>query len=89
MNHVDMLAEKDRIKKVCRWVDGKNGTEDRLGGDISGHGTHIASIVLDIAPNADIYIARVTKTRLLNERQADQIAQVHPSFNLSLLTTNR
>jgi subtilisin family serine protease len=89
MNHVDMLSEKDRIKKVYSWVDGKNGEEDRFGGDISGHGTHIASIVLDIAPNADLYIARITKTRLLNEGQTNQIAQVHSSFNLFLLATNR
>ena len=85
MNHVDMLSENARIKKVCSWVDGRNGAEDSLGGDISGHGTHIASIVLDITQNADLYVGRVTKTRHLNEQQADQIAQVHPSFNLSFL----
>ncbi|KAI9739332.1 MAG: hypothetical protein M1834_007545 [Cirrosporium novae-zelandiae] len=41
--------------------------EEKRGGDLSGHGTHIAGIILDLAPNVDIYNARVTKTRELDD----------------------
>ncbi|KAK2882509.1 hypothetical protein FQN49_000275 [Arthroderma sp. PD_2] len=67
MNNTDIEADADdRIKSVRSWVDGNDGKEDRNECDESGHGTHIAGILLSCAPNTDLYIARITKTRELN-----------------------
>lgn len=78
MTHTDIDACSERIKDVRSWVDGKNGAEDWDGGDDSGHGTHIAGLILDLAPNVDIYVARVTKSRRL--KNPEQVAEVsiHP-----------
>lgn len=63
LEHPDMEACEGRIKSVRSWVDGKNGEEeDSAGGDESGHGTHTTGIILDVAPDADIYVARVALT---------------------------
>ena len=51
--------------------------------DSSGHGTHIAGIILDLASNVELYIAQVTDSRLSVNR--DKIVEVgcRFSFNLS------
>lgn len=57
-NHPDMDSE--RIQSIRSWVNGKDGEEeDRRASDESGHGTHTAGILLDLAPDADIYIAQI------------------------------
>lgn len=78
MGHVDIQAavQDGRIGEVCDWVDGRQGTEDKIVGDSFGHGTHVASVVLDLAPNVDLYIARVTKGRELCHGQAKNVADV-------------
>ncbi|KAK8131810.1 hypothetical protein PG984_008248 [Apiospora sp. TS-2023a] len=64
-----------QIAKVCNWVDGQNGKEDWDAGDTSGHGTHVASIILRMVPNVDLYVARVTKGRELSGSEAENIAK--------------
>ncbi|KAI0544648.1 hypothetical protein F4679DRAFT_564149 [Xylaria curta] len=63
-----------RIKSVRSWVDGKAGAEDQHGGDESGHGTFIASLMLKLGPNIDLYIARVSKSRRFRKGTALNIA---------------
>lgn len=74
MENTDIDAQSDRIKSIRSWVGDNAGVEAKRGGDLSGHGTHIAGIILDLAPNVDIYIARVTKTRELDN--TEQILKV-------------
>lgn len=78
LGHVDMQAavSDGRIAKVCDWVDGRGGIEDESTGDSIGHGTHITSIILDMAPNVDVYIGRVAKGRELSDDQAENVAKV-------------
>ncbi|CZR66937.1 uncharacterized protein PAC_16838 [Phialocephala subalpina] len=52
-----------RIKSVRSWVDGKEGAEDWDSGDESGHGTFIASLLLDLCPTIDLYVVRISKSR--------------------------
>lgn len=44
--------------------------------DECGHGTHIARLILKIAPAAEIYIAKVSKRRKLDPEVPGQVAQV-------------
>jgi len=70
-----------RIKSVRSWVDGKEGVEDRDGGDVSGHGTFIASILLSLGPTIDLYIARVTKSRHFKKGASLNVANVSHRHN--------
>lgn len=81
MDHVDIIAafNDDRIRKVCDWVDGHEGREHNRMTDTLGHGTHIASIILNLTPNVELYIARVTKSSQLSDSQAENVAKVSVS----------
>lgn len=78
MGHIAIQAavENGQIARVCDWVDGREGIEDEKIGDSEGHGTYIASVILDMAPHVDLYIARVSKQRVLSDREAENIAKV-------------
>ncbi|ROV88919.1 hypothetical protein VSDG_08918 [Cytospora chrysosperma] len=61
IGHPSIKARIERIKDVRTWVNDLGGKQDRKTGDSSGHGTHIADLLLDVAPDSDIYIARIAK----------------------------
>ena len=64
--------EEDRI------VDGKSWVPGAARQDSSGHGTHVAGLVLDLTRNVDIYVARITATKILTDVEA--IADVSSSW---------
>ncbi|KAL2835990.1 peptidase S8/S53 domain-containing protein [Aspergillus pseudoustus] len=51
----EKLAQIDRIKAYRNFHIARNDEVD----DLDGHGTQVAGIILRLAPNADLYIARV------------------------------
>lgn len=56
----------NRIKKSRSWVPSTRDQEVNLESwqkDLDGHGTHVACLLLRVAPVADVHIARVFKTR--------------------------
>ncbi|KAK8131669.1 hypothetical protein PG984_008107 [Apiospora sp. TS-2023a] len=56
LNHPDILACAEKIKAKRNWLrDGANTTVP----DLDGHGTFVTSLLLDFAPDADIYIAKI------------------------------
>jgi subtilisin family serine protease len=77
-NHPDFLG-----KPIMEYKSFLNGGNARV--DPSGHGTHIAGIVLDLASNVELYIAQVTDSRLSANR--DRIVEVgwRLSFILSYI----
>ena len=59
-------------------TDGSDNVQDHC-----GHGTHVAASLLNLAPCADIYVARITKS--LQLEKSEHIAQViRPSPPLQL-----
>ncbi|PTB38351.1 hypothetical protein M441DRAFT_146368 [Trichoderma asperellum CBS 433.97] len=50
-------AQIDRIKSCQNFCDDRPNNEDVT--DIDGHGTHVAGIILQLAPTAELYIARI------------------------------
>ncbi|KAL8364522.1 hypothetical protein RB595_003685 [Gaeumannomyces hyphopodioides] len=56
---------RGRIKEWKSWLPGRAGTNVC---DASGHGTHVAALLLDIAPESDVYIAQI----------ADAVADADP-----------
>jgi hypothetical protein len=51
---------KDRIRDCKNWADDREDLDDRHQvHDASGHGTHVAALLLKTAPEADVYIGRI------------------------------
>jgi len=48
---------RDRIKGCESFIDSSKSIQDD-----DGHGTHVALLVLQTCPNADLYVARVVKS---------------------------
>lgn len=80
INHPDVKKEYGRIIE-CKSFTGGDATVDA-----SGHGTHIAGIVLDLTNNVDLYIWKFTENRIYGEREKvavreriiEVIAPLHP-----------
>jgi hypothetical protein len=54
VGHPDVMARAERIKDVRSWVNGLDGKQDRKAGDSCGHDTHVASLLLNVAPDCDV-----------------------------------
>jgi len=60
-----------RRPRLKDWKDWAKDSPDPT--DIEGHGTHIVSVIMTIAPDADIYVARVAEDRKGLEGASDKI----------------
>ncbi|KAK4169925.1 hypothetical protein QBC43DRAFT_306849 [Cladorrhinum sp. PSN259] len=49
----------DRRRRIQAWKDYVSSDSLRL--DVDGHGTHVLSLMMKVAPAADIYVARVAR----------------------------
>nr|AJD23190.1 putative subtilisin [Onygena corvina] len=58
-------GEGPQINRVKKWKSFCGGKEEEVS-DIDGHGTHVAGIILQLAPTAELYIAQVSKDRSSN-----------------------
>jgi hypothetical protein len=56
--------------------------------DKDGHGTHVAHLLLRLAPHAHLRISKVSKTRLLKDADIKQIADVSRNLNRSDMKSN-
>lgn len=51
---------KDRIRDCKNWADDREDLDEHHQvHDASGHGTHVAALLLKTAPEADVYIGRI------------------------------
>lgn len=50
------IHPKDRVRECKSFVHGASGDHDNV-----GHGTHCTALLLELAPNADVYVARVSE----------------------------
>ncbi|KAL7931977.1 peptidase S8/S53 domain-containing protein [Trichoderma chlorosporum] len=66
-------AQIGRIKSCQNFCDDRSDMEDVT--DIDGHGTHVAGIILQLAPTAELYIARMPRDRL---KQLEGDKKVYP-----------
>lgn len=73
--HPTIQACDDRIKAVKSWLPPDRGTDE---GDVSGHGTHVTALLLDIAPDCDVYVAQIADTVPISPYK---IAQVRRSMS--------
>jgi subtilisin family serine protease len=74
------------------WIDWISEKERNQGAylDFNGHGTSCASLILDVAPNADLYIARVSddeNRKDIGERHVVQVGGQGLLVSRALLTS--
>lgn len=63
--HPEIWACRDNIKDSHNWLP--EGPEN-VAQDLTGHGTFVTGLLLDCAPDADIYIAKVANKKLATPR---------------------
>jgi len=81
----------DQIVEFRSWLQcsGKDDLELRKGNkDLDGHGTHCVSVLLKVAQNAHIYVARAFKSRAERDMRhtstTEAIIKVHTQYPLVL-----
>jgi subtilisin family serine protease len=71
---------RDRERRIKGWKDyvekNNTGKPKYAGRDEDGHGTHVLSVLMTVAPAADIYIARVARNTPELENASQNIADV-------------
>jgi len=66
------------------WIQQKAGRircwpNDELCEDTDGHGTQVAYLLLRLAPHAQIQVAKIAKSQMLQDVEVEEIAKVSPS----------
>ena len=82
------FKDPDRRRRIRKWkdyvVEGSTTGQDK-----NGHGTHVLSLVMKVAPAADIYVARVARDTKDLENSTGNVAKVkhliaYPQYPRSL-----
>lgn len=76
INHPEIFGDE-------RIIERKSWTGTSADEDTSGHGTHIASTILSLTSNVDVFIAKITDSNVLED--TDRISEVGGA---NLLTTH-
>jgi hypothetical protein len=71
---VPFFHSPSRRSRLKLWKDWVKDSPDPI--DTAGHGTHIVSLIMTIAPEADIYVARVAEDRKGLEGASEIVAKV-------------
>jgi subtilisin family serine protease len=89
------LLEKTQRERIIGCKNFTGGPEDDVTDDV-GHGTHIAGLIMAIAPRAELYIAKVSSTR--NSRSKEESERMvkkrhqkeaHPIQDVSISSKSR
>ena len=72
--NAEFFVNRDRRARLRGWKDCVADSQDP--GDEHGHGTRVLSLLMKMAPMADVYVARVAKNSSGLERSSESIADV-------------
>lgn len=77
---VRTALESGRIKECCGFVIDRDSDPESVNfHDANGHGTHVARLVLNAAPSAEIFIAKISDQATVSSRNLHRIAKVRIS----------
>lgn len=77
---VDHECIEAHAETLPKRVLGKNWLEEKTSKhlfDSNGHGTHIAGIILDLVPHAELLVAKVTDGVVLDPRTLAQVSRTY------------
>lgn len=80
MRHLFIQARGERIKDIRSWVNDLDGRQDPSTRDVSGHGTHVTDLLLDVAPDCDVYIARIAEHTPIGPDLIAKVCTEYPIF---------
>lgn len=83
LNHPDMQACSENIKAKYNCLNGKAKGAVH---DLDGHGTFVASLLLDYAPDAEIYVVKIADRKPSSPRIIAKVFNVLPSSLLCFST---
>ncbi|KAH6616958.1 peptidase S8/S53 domain-containing protein [Chaetomium tenue] len=69
VGHPSIQANVEQIKDVKSWLPANSAA----GSDPCGHGTHVIGLLLDVAPDCDVYVAQIADNK--NPLSLHQIAK--------------
>lgn len=70
----EFFVDRDRNERLRGWKDWV--TDSAWPRDDEGHGSRVLSLIMKVAPMADVYVARVAKNSNELERSVKSIAEV-------------
>lgn len=87
-------AYDEQILGSRNWFTDNDQTEDReiMQVDLAGHGTYSTTLLMNVAPNAGVYVARVFgkeshhSSDIPSDKSIEYIVEVHIVFPYSLIT---
>lgn len=76
IGHPRIQASRERIIECRKWLSSLDGAKMATTNDPCGHGTHITSLLLDVAPDCDVYVAQIADSQEPYPISASRIAKV-------------
>lgn len=76
LGHPDIQANGERIKEIRSWLYTPDGVKLTKPNDPCGHGTHVTGLLLDVAPDCDVYVAQIADSRESRPLSAHRIVRV-------------
>ncbi|KAK1755455.1 hypothetical protein QBC47DRAFT_401624 [Echria macrotheca] len=75
IGHPRIQASRERIRDTWTWLDAPEGKKQAEPNDPCGHGTHVTGLLLDTAPDCDVYVAQIADSRQSRPISASMIAR--------------
>lgn len=69
----------ERIKECCGFINGPDAKPDPSDyEDKTGHGTHVARLMLKMAPSVELYIAKISNEFSIQPTELHRVTRVSP-----------
>jgi subtilisin family serine protease len=80
-NLIEAARQSGRVKDCCGFINDSSSNPDYNDyKDVNGHGTHVARLMLEVAPAAEIFIAKVSNETTIEKADLVRIARVSSSY---------
>ena len=80
---VKAALKRNRIKECCSFVIDRDSEPDPTNfQDVNGHGTHVTRLILNAAPSAEIFIAKICDETTISKENLYRIAKVSIGIQL-------
>ncbi|QYS96040.1 Peptidase_S8 domain-containing protein [Trichoderma simmonsii] len=86
IQHPYIDARLGNIMDRYDWLNDDETANVRLVSDLSGHGTFAASLILDYAPDAQLFVARIAEKERIDEKETLKASVIAKAINYAVST---